>query len=392
MNKKIGILTGGGDVPGLNSVIKSLVYRSGSQPGFEVIGLRKGWEGLTHCLPVKGVDAEYLLPLNRDNTRTVDRSGGTFLHTSRTNPSKMVVADLPEHLRERAKGLESVGTGLVDATPVVLENLDKLGIHYVVAIGGDDTLSYAWTLANAGVNIVAVPKTMDNDVPGTEYCIGFSKAMTRALNALTRLRTTLGSHERIGIVRMFGRDAGFTALYTAYVSSVRCCIPEATFGLEDLIQTLVDDKKNNPSRYALLLISEGASWSGRQVLEHGEADAYGHRKKENIAEILAEEVKKQTGEQTTVVDLTYDLRSGEPDFLDKMVAVTFANMAFECIVRGDTGRMIAIRGGCYTDTPIPDPSEGSRKVDVPTMYDCKRFRPNYATKKGLPIFMMGVDD
>ncbi|HYM11910.1 MAG TPA: 6-phosphofructokinase, partial [Bryobacterales bacterium] len=229
--KRIGILTGGGDVPGLNSVIKSAVYRGG-ELGFEVIGIRRGWEGLTHLDPSGEGRERYVLPLNRANTRTIDRTGGTFLHSSRTNPAQMKVDKLPLHLIERAKCLKEGKPGVVDMTPVVLENIAALQIDSLIAIGGDDTLGYAKTLQQLGVPVVAVPKTMDNDVRNTEYCIGFSTAVTRAVAAITRQRTTIGSHERIGIFRIFGRDAGFTALYTAYVTSIRCCIPEYEVNLE----------------------------------------------------------------------------------------------------------------------------------------------------------------
>ena len=375
-------------MPGLNSVIKSLVYRSTSRAGFKVIGIRKGWEGLTHLQLNKGMDRNYLVPLDRQNTRIIDRTGGTFLHTTRTNPARMSVDKLPPWVRRQAGRLKEVESGVVDVTPIVLDNLQKLRIDYMVAIGGDDTLSYASVLGSQGVPIVAVPKTMDNDVRNTEYCIGISTAITRAVDAITRLRTTLGSHERIGVFRIFGRDAGFTALYTAYASSIRCCIPEVKFKLGRLIDILVSDKKDNPSRYALVLLSEGASWMNRGVHEYGASDEYGHKKKVNIADAFAEKIQKFAGKQTTVVDLTYDLRSGVPDFLDKMVATTFATMAFQCIADGAKGRMTAIRNGCFTDTDIPAPALGPRQVDVKAMYDCDRFRPNYSSKKGMPIFLM----
>ena len=386
-NKRIGILTGGGDVPGLNAVVKSVVYRSTAQPGFDVIGIRKGWEGLTHLKLSEDTDPTYVIPLDRQNTRIVDRFGGTFLHSSRVNPRNMPVEILPPHVQERAGNLKEIKPGVVDLTPLVLENLQRLQIDYLVAIGGDDTLSYASVLTNEGVPVVAVPKTMDNDVQNTEYCIGFSTAMTRAVEAITRIRTTLGSHERIGVFRIFGRDAGFTALYTAYVTSIRCAIPESRFDLKELVDLLLEDKQNNPSKYALVLLSEGASWTGTSVKQYGPPDLYGHTKKVNIAESFAEKLEEMTSEQTTVADLTYELRSGEPDFLDKMVATTFATMAFECVADGAKGRMMAVQHGCYTDTEIPDPALGPRKVDVETMYDRRRFRPNYSTKKGLPIFM-----
>jgi 6-phosphofructokinase 1 len=353
--KRIGILTGGGDVPGLNAVIKSVVYGGTAKGGYEFIGIRRGWQGLTHAKLDEGFDQENFLPLNRNNTRTIDRYGGTFLHTSRTKPSKMSVAKLPDHVKAQIGKFKEVGPGVVDVTPIVLENLQKLKIDYLLAIGGDDTLSYASVLDQQGFPVVAVPKTMDNDVQNTEYCIGFSTALTRACDAIRRQRTTVGSHERIGIFRIFGRDAGFTALYTAYVNSVRCCIPEHPFDLEKLIDLLVKEKYQNPSRYSLIVLSEGATWVGHKVQEYGEPDAYGHRKKMNIAEAFSDEIKRATGEETIVSELTYDLRSGSPDILYKMIAYTFATMALECIADGGHGRMMAIRNGCFVDADIPDP-------------------------------------
>ncbi len=386
--KRLGILTGGGDVPGLNSVIKAVVYRGG-ELGFEVTGIRKGWEGLTH-LDLAGNPRGHIMPLDRANTRTIDRTGGTFLHSSRTNPSRMRVEKLPAHLMATAGRFREVAPGVVDLTPVVLENLQALKIDALVTIGGDDTLSYASVLEKNGVPVIAVPKTMDNDVRNTEYCIGFSTAVTRAEAAITRQRTTVGSHERIGIFRIFGRDAGYTALYTAYVTSIRCCIPEHRFDLHKLIDLLLTDKRQNPSNYALIVISEGAAWKGGEVREYGEADAFGHRKKVNVAEALSDAIKRVGNEETIVSDLTYDLRSGEPDFVDKMVAITFANMALDCLVAGQHGRMMAIQNGCYVDAEIPDPALGPRTVDVATMYNVERYRPNYAYKKGLPIFLTRV--
>jgi len=382
--KRIGILTGGGDVPGLNAVIKAVVYR-GKEFGLEVLGIRRGWEGLTHLDPK--AQEKYVKPLDRTNTRTIDRTGGTFLHTSRTNPSKMKVENLPPLLRAQAGRFPEVKPGVVEVTPAVLDNLQALGLEAMVVIGGDDTLSYAPVLERAGFPIVAVPKTMDNDVRNTEYCIGFSTAVTRAVSAISRQRTTVGSHERIGIFRIFGRDAGYTALYTAYVTSVRCLIPEHRFDLEKLVSLLVNDKKNNPSNYALVVISEGAVWVGGEIKEYGEADAFGHRKKVNVGEALSDEIKRLSGEETIVSDLTYDLRSGEPDFVDKMVATTFANMAVDALAEGRHGCMMAIQNGCYVEASIPDPQLGPRQVDVETMYNVERYRPNYAHKKGLPIFL-----
>lgn len=388
--KRIGILTGGGDVPGLNSVIKTVVYR-GSEIGSEVLGIRRGWEGLTHVdLDDAASRARYILPLNRENTRTIDRTGGTFLHTTRTNPAR--VKTLPSFLKGRGfPRLETSKKGTTssawDLTSQVLENIEKLRLDYVVAIGGDDTLSYAARLDGEGVKVIAIPKTMDNDVRHTEYCIGFSTAITRAMDAVDRQRTTVGSHERIGIFRIFGRDAGYTALYTAYVTSLRCGIPEYPFDLPHMIELLMQDKKSNPSGYALVILSEGAAWKGYEVREYGAADAFGHRKKANVGEDLSEEIKKATGEETVVSDLTYDLRSGSPDSVDKMVASTFAGMAMDCIETGEHGKMTAISQGCYALVAIPDPKLGPRRVEVETMYNTERYRPNYARKLGLPIFM-----
>src|SRR5215469_18554708 len=280
--------------------------------GRQVIGIRRGWEGLTHMSDSNEPDPLYVRPLTRDNTRTIDRTGGTVLHTSRTNPRKMSEAKVPKHIAgERLKKLRFDGK-YYDFTPIVLENLDRLGIGCLVTIGGDDTLSFSAALSAAGMPVIAIPKTMDNDVQGTEYCIGFSTAVTRAKELITRQRTTLGSHERIGIFRIFGRDAGFTALYTAYVTSARCLIPEHPFDLDHLCKLLMEDKRNNPSNYALVVVSEGAVRKEGSIQEYGEADAYGHRKKVDIGHALGEQVKKRTGQEIMESDLTYDLRSGEP--------------------------------------------------------------------------------
>lgn len=388
--KRIGILTGGGDVPGLNSVIKSVVYR-GSELGCEVVGIRRGWEGLTHLdLKDPASQSRYILPLSRDNTRTIDRTGGTFLHSSRTNPTKMKkLPPVLEGQKFASKELTKKGeTSVVyDVTPAVLRNIAALGLDTIVAIGGDDTLSYAAELDRHGSKVIAVPKTMDNDVRNTEYCIGFSTAITRAMDAIERQRTTVGSHERIGIFRVFGRDAGYTALYTAFVTSLRCCIPEYKVNLQRLIEILVEDKHKNPSNYSLVVLSEGAEWEGYTVKEYGPADAFGHRKKMSVAEDLSSEISAATGEETIVSDLTYDLRSGSPDFVDRVVALAFAGMAMDAVAEGKSGLMTAINNGCYTLAPIPDPKLGPRRVDVATMYNTERYRPKYDSKLGLPIFL-----
>jgi len=388
--KRIGILTGGGDVPGLNAVIKGVTYRA-TENCWEVIGIRRGWEGLTHLnVDDAQTKTHYILPLTRENTRTIDRYGGTVLHSSRTNPSKM--GSLPDFLKgqtfpekQSTKGGNTVTT--YDLSSHVLKNIEALGLDSLIAIGGDDTLSYAAKLHSLGVKVIGVPKTMDNDVHNTEYCIGFSTAITRATDAISRQRTTVGSHERIGVFRVFGRDAGFTSLYTAFATSIRCCIPEYKVNLEKLIDLLVTDKRHNPSNYCLVILSEGAEWEGYQLREYGEPDAYGHRKKENVAEALSDEIKARTNEETIVSDLTYDLRSGAPDFVDKLVASTFGTMALEAVLAGQSGLMAALVNGCYAMAPIPDAGLGPRKVDIATMYNTDRYRPNYANKIGLPIFL-----
>jgi 6-phosphofructokinase len=383
--RRIGILTGGGDVPGLNAVIKSVVYNA-TEIGCEVIGIRRGWQGLTHMRAGMELDGDYLRRLDRTNTRTIDRTGGTALHTSRTNPSRMKTGQLPAHLATEELRTMELDAGYHDLTPVVLRNIEAVGLECLITIGGDDTLSYAKVLDRQGVPVLAIPKTMDNDVQGTEYCIGFSSAVTRAKELITRQRTTLGSHERIGVFRIFGRESGFSALYTAYVTSARCVIPEAPFDLDELLDILVEDKRLNPSRYAFVIASEGAVWHGREVGEYGEADAYGHRRKVDIGFALAEQIRARTGEDAVNSELTYDLRSGDPDSLDQMVAITFANIAVDLMRDGVGGRMVAIQDGKYVHVPIPEPGN-ARTVDVEAMYDLHRFRPQYHNRLGRPLLL-----
>ncbi len=388
--KRIAILTGGGDVPGLNAVIKSVVYRA-TEAGYTVAGIRRGWEGLTHLRPGPEPDPAYVRPLDRTNTRTIERTGGTILHTSRTNPRKIATANLPPWMDDAERARYEVADGVYDLTPRVLDNLRDLGTDVLVTIGGDDTLSYSQVLVNAGVPLVAIPKTMDNDVQGTEYCIGFSTAITRAKEAINRQRTTLGSHERIGVFRIFGRDAGFSALYTAYVTSARCVIPEAPYDLDSLAALLAADHAANPSHYAFVITAEGAIWKGAQMTDVGGADAFGHRHKANVGEALAAELRDRTGIETLASELTYDLRSGEPDSLDALVATTFANIAMDLVETGVTGRMMAIQDGKYAHASLPDPTLGPRKVDVPAMYNVERFRPRYNGKLGDPMLLVGLD-
>ena len=387
--RRIGILTGGGDVPGLNSVIKSVVYRA-TEMGDEVYGIRRGWEGLTHVRVGPELDREYIRPLDRANTRTIDRTGGTVLHTSRTNPTKLKATAIPAWFdRQRLSALE-VAEGVFDFTPVVLDNLQALGIDVLVTIGGDDTLSFSRVLSDKAFPLVAIPKTMDNDVQGTEYCIGFSSAITRAKELINRQRTTLGSHERLGVFRIFGRDAGFSALFAAYVTSARCLIPEVPYDLERLAQILGEDYQANPSRYAIVITAEGAIWQGAQMIDVGEADMFGHRHKANIGEVLAAELKQLTGIDSVASELTYDLRSGEADMNDQIVATTFANGAMDLLADGLTGRMMAIQDGKYAHAELPRPGLGPRKVNVELMYNTDRFRPRYDGKLGEPMLLVDL--
>lgn len=381
MARRIGILTGGGDVPGLNSVIKEVVYRA-TENNCEVLGIRRGWEGLTHLDHASPESREkYLLPLDRANTRTIDRFGGTVLHSSRVSPTHM--RSLPAFLA--AETFPTDGT-VWDVSSHVLKNIERLRLDNLIVIGGDGTLSFAYRLEKLGVKVMAIPKTMDNDVQGTEYSVGFSTAITRATAAIQRQRTTVASHERIGIFRVFGRDSGFTALYTAYVTSLRCAIPEFTVNLDKLIDLLIKEKRDTPSNYVMCVLSEGARWEGYHP-EALPADAHGHRRKPSVAEALEVELAQRSEEECTVSDLTYDLRSGEADFVDKMIAGTFGNLAMDAILEGRSSAMTAVVEGCYTLTPIPNPSLGPRRVDVATLYNRDRYRPNYGSKLGLPIFL-----
>lgn len=398
MSHHIGILTGGGDVPGLNAAIKSVYLAAKSRgwlrPGGSdaaVTGILRGWKGaLRMSAQAHPGEEPHHVQLTDSIVRTIDRTGGTFLHSSRTRPDRVSLKDLPARLQRRASELKRVDgkDDLFDATDEVMRNLEELGIDCLVAIGGDDTLGYGHTLAVRGFPIVGIPKTMDNDVRGTEYAIGFKTALTRAEEYINRQRTHLGSHEMVGVFRIFGRNAGFTSLGTALaISDVRCCIPEHVYDLKALCALLVKDRKENERRYALALTSEGALWQGAKMEEYGPADAYGHRKKVNVGEMLADAIARETGMPTRMQDITYDLRSGEPDALDKIVANTFGWLAVEMIAQGKTGRMLCVRDGVYADTALPDPKLGARTVDVASYYDATAFRPKFTGMTGKPIFI-----
>ncbi len=395
--RHIGILTGGGDVPGLNAAIKS-VYVAARDRGWvksggrdaQVTGILRGWKGAVHmsASPDPG-EPTHVLPLTDDLVRTVDRYGGTFLHTSRIRPDRIGFHDLPPRLRGRRDRLTRVeGTDdLFDATDEVVRNLESLGIDCLVAIGGDDTLGYAHTLGARGFPVVGIPKTMDNDVRGTEYAIGFKTALTRADEFINRQRTHLGSHETVGVFRIFGRNSGFTALGTAMaISDMRCAIPEHPFDVEALCRLVEEDYSRNVHRYALVICSEGAVWKGGKIEEYGPPDAFGHRRKASVGEAIAQAVTRSTGLPSRTQDITYDLRSGDPDAIDKIVANAYGTLAVELIAQGRTGQMVCVQGGRYTSTDLPDPALGARTVDVSVHYDVERFRPKFESLKGTPIF------
>jgi len=386
---RIGILTGGGDVPGLNPTIKAVVNRA-AEENHEVIGIRRGWGGL---LEFNRDDPDSyqrnIMPLNNQIVRTIDRTGGTFLHTSRTNPSRVRASEVPDFLKDpEHPEAEEADSRLRDFTPHVLANLEYLGINTLIPIGGDDTLSYGERLHSEGFPVVAIPKTMDNDVYGTDYCVGFSTAVTRSVNFIHQLRTSTGSHERIAVVELFGRNSGETSLISSYLAGVdRAIISEVPFDPEKLGELVMKDKRSNPSNYAMVTISEGAHMIGGKVVEYGETDAYGHRKLGGIGEITGEALKKITGENMIIQRLGYLMRSGAPDALDLMVAVNFANMAMDLILSGASGRMVALRDGNYTHIPMSTVTSGVKRVDVDELYDVKEYRPKVRHVLGKPMFL-----
>jgi 6-phosphofructokinase 1 len=383
---RIGILTGGGDVPGLNPCIKAVVTRA-EENGWEVVGIRRGWAGLLHYDPDDTTQAEaWIEPLTRRSVRTIDRYGGTHLHTSRTNPQNVRDSEVPDFLRSSFQPAE--GASRVDCTPHILRVLDHLGIDTLVPIGGDDTLSFAARLHHEGIRVVAIPKTMDNDVFGTDYCIGFSTAVTRSVDFIHALRTPTGSHERVAVVELFGRNSGETALISAYLADVdRALISEVPFDIERLARLVADDRKRNPSNYAIVAISEGATMLGGQIVEYGQEDAYGHRKLGGIGMIVGEALKRLTGIDIVNQQLAYLMRAGAPDSLDRMVATSFGNLAVHEIERGHVGRMVSLQNGVYTTVPVETPTQGTKRVDVAELYDSERYRPKVAQVLGKPMFL-----
>lgn len=381
----LGILTGGGDVPGLNPAIKAVVTEAYAR-GWRVTGFRRGWAGPVATNPddLEGT-ARARMALTPESVRGIDRTGGTILHTSRTNPSRIAPDDLPDFLQDRAGEARD---GKVDITDHVLRVLDRLGIDVLIAIGGDDTLSYAARIHGEGARTMCIPKTMDNDVFGTDYCIGFSTCVTRSVELINRLRTPVGSHERFLVVEMFGRNCGLTALMAGYLADTdRTLIAEVPFDLERLAGLMSRDRAQSNSKYAIVVVSEGASVSGGQILESGPADAYGHRKLGGIGHLVGEELKARTGTNVMLQNLGYLLRAGAPDAVDLMVPKNYGTLAVRLIEEGKTGLMVAVVDGRYTTRPADISTQGKRRVDVGGMYDIEAYRPRIAALDGAPMFL-----
>ncbi len=389
--KTIAILTGGGDVPGLNPAIRAVTIRA-CREGYRVLGIRRGWAGLVDYNPEKGVDNSHCVQeLTPQVVANVARSGGTFLHTSRTRPSTLPKAVVPAHLKDRYT--EDIN----DVTASVLENLESLGVDYLVPIGGDDTLSYAGRLHNEGVPVNAIPKTMDNDVPGTDYCIGFSTCVSRTIALAHRLRTSAGSHERFLVIEVFGRYAGFTALLPSMAGAAdRCVIPEHPVDPEHLAQLMVEDRDQNDSRYAVVLVSEGACLAGMDMSFEGtDADQYGHRKLGGIGDLVGAKLKElstkyNNGRRINVVNqrLGYLVRSGEPDALDSVVPMAFGNVVLDLILANKTGRLVNVLNGRYDHADLSVVTSGKKLIDVPQFYNTERLRPIYSSFNQSPLFVM----
>jgi 6-phosphofructokinase 1 len=380
---RIAVLTGGGDVPGLNPCIKQIVNRA-MDNGYDVLGIRRGWAGLLEYNLDAEDNSNYVIPLDREKVRRIDRSGGTFLHTSRTNPSKVKSKNMPAFLVQEGETYPEI----VDCTDHVLKVIEHLKIDALIPIGGDDTLSYGERMHHEGVRVIGIPKTMDNDVYGTDYCIGFSTAVTRSVEFIHNLRTSAGSHERIAVVELFGRNSGETSLIAAYLAGAdRALISEVPFDVNKLADLIMKDKKSNPSNYAVLTVSEGAHPIDGQVLESGEADAYGHRKLGGIGKEVGDALQRLTGQNIIYQQVAYLMRSGAPDSLDLMVAFNYAQMAMGLIERGESGRLVCLQRGVYSDVPIATLSQGKKRVNVPELYDIDSYRPRIRHIFGMPMFL-----
>lgn len=387
----IGILTGGGDVPGLNPAIRAVTIRA-LREGYKVIGIRRGWAGLVNMIRDPKVDnSDSYYPLDEETVRKAGRTGGTFLHTSRTNPMKVKKDEVPEHLRD--KYIEEKN----DLIPEVLENLDFLGIDYLIPIGGDDTLSVAVRLYQEGAKVIAIPKTMDNDVPGTDYCIGFSTCVTRTISLINSLRTSAGSHERFLVLEVFGRYAGFTAMLPTMAGAAdRCVIPEHKFDIDQLTELLVHDRNKNPSKYSVVLISEGAMFKGGDMtFENQTTDAFGHAKLGGIGDMVSSELTKRSaqfnnGKPINVINqkLGYMVRGGDPDATDSIVPMAYGNLALDLLLKGIHGRLVVLRNGRYDNMPIDVVTSSKKLVNVPRYYNTERLRPYFHSFQMNPLFIM----
>jgi 6-phosphofructokinase 1 len=387
----IGILTGGGDVPGLNPAIRAVTVRA-IREGYQVIGLKRGWGGLVDIVREKDADNSnnYQL-LTEDVVNRAGRTGGTFLHTSRTNATRVKLENVPQHLKDKYTEERN------DLTPEILKNLDFLGIDYLIPIGGDDTLSYGVRLYKEGFKVIAIPKTMDNDVPGTDYCIGFSTCVTRTISLINNLRTIAGSHERIMVLEVFGRYAGFTAMLPTMAGAAhRCVIPEWKFNIDRLTELLVADRNRNPSKYSIVLVSEGAKIEGGEMMfKDGATDAFGHAKLGGIGDTVAAEVMKRTAQYNNGVtiniinqNLGYMVRGGDPDAVDSIAPMAFGNLALDLLLKGIHGRLVVLKNGRYDNVPL-DVVTGSKKiVNVDQFYNTERYRPKYESFEMKPMFIM----
>ena len=388
----IGILTGGGDVPGLNPAIRGVTLRA-LHEGYEVIGIRHGWAGLVETVRDKSYDnSDNFLHLTEEIVDRAGRTGGTFLHSSRTNPGRVSKSGVPAHLKDKFNAEKN------DLTPEVLKNLEWLGINTLVPIGGDDTLSYGVRLHKEGFKVIGIPKTMDNDVPGTDYCIGFSTCVTRTIQLVNSLRTSAGSHERFMILEVFGRYAGFTAMLPTMAGAAnRCVIPEYKFDIEKLAELLVHDRKKNPSRYSIALVSEGAMFEGGEMIFEGEAtDAYGHKKLGGIGDVVGEKVKELSakfngGRKIDVINqkLGYLVRCGDPDAIDSIAPMAYGNLALDLLLKNISGRLVVLKNGHYDNVPLDVVTATKKVVDVNEHYNTERLRPEYRSFENKPMFLMG---
>ena len=390
----IGILTGGGDVPGLNPAIRAVTIRA-LREGYEVIGLRRGWASLVDLVRDKGYDnSDNFLSLSEELVNRAGRTGGTFLHTSRTNPAKVSKLNVPPHLQDTYSAEKN------DLTPEVMKNLEWLGIDSLIPIGGDDTLSYGVRLYQEGVKVVAIPKTMDNDVPGTDYCIGFSTCVTRTIEMTNRLRTSAGSHERLLVLEVFGRYAGFTAMLPTMAGPAnRCVIPEHKFNIELLAELLIADRRKNPSKYSVVLISEGAMFEGGEMIfEHETTDAFGHKKLGGIGDLISQKLKElspkyNNGKPVDVINqkLGYLVRCGDPDALDSIVPMAYGNLALDLLLNRIHGRLVVLKNGRYDNMPVDTVVSSKKVVNVKEHYNTQRLRPHYKSFEMKPLFIMTTD-